>query len=996
MKQLKTKLLLMLAISLGFSVALYAQGGADISKGSVAIEVSDSSGGVIQNAAVTLTGPMGARKIMTDSRGQAVFYGLVPGVYSAKIEFQGFSAAEMMKIGVRASERTSLKAALEPGQVTETVQVSENAISVDMTSTSMGTSLGSDLIQNLPVARNVAGLFAMAPGAAPSGGTDNNATPNQSYNPAVSGASGLENQYIIDGVNATDQGYGSFGVWSNSYGSLGSGVNFDFIKEVQVKTGGFEAQYGQAMGGILNVVTNSGGNEIHGAMYVYMAPGGTEAAYRQPNDYPRTSQPTTEMMGRTTYDFGFNLGGPIKKDKAFWYGGFNPKFATLGRLAPQNFGARALGIQDWNSRNYNWVGKLNYDISDAHRLEGTAFGDPSRDPNAMHRNLLRDDVDAKSAMDYGSRNWAVKYSAVLNTSTLFAANFAWNHSYFSETPATNTYAVRDYSKVKPNASYTNVGGLGFLENNDSNNKQLNFMFTKNANVLGGHTIDIGYSYNSIDYTATHVYSGPNFPVVAGPGVDPADAGQNQYGGFFYLYPTRTIGGVSYSNVYRDVRGNFSNPSVGTLGRYDNAFVQDAWQVNRYITAKLGVRWEQQQLSGNFSRYVLAGNWAPRLGIIIDPTGAKKTKLSASWSRYFEKVPQDIGVRAMSNESSYNNQYFRALPPSAATLIPGSVASPVGTSPTLIAAGTRSMYQEEMTAGIEHEFAGGVVLSGRFIHRTVKRIVEDISGITVEQALAGSGQQYVISNPALALDIFHNAKTCTSGANCDPDTGYTLDSGQLGSDGLADGFPDPRRVYKAMELTAEKRFANNWSVYANYRLAKLFGNYEGLFRNDNGQSDPNISSLFDFAYSSALADQFKVGPLNNDRLHIANLYGNYLVRNRLNIGMGWRVLSGTPLNQLLAHPAYGNAGEIPVGGRGAFGRTPTQNYWDLRTEYRVPLSNDRRTVKLAMDIFNLFNRRSVTSMDENFELDGGVPNGDYNKPLSYMRPFYARFSIRFDF
>ena len=198
------------------------------------------------------------------------------------------------------------------------------------------------------------------------------------------------------------------------------------------------------------------------------------------------------------------------------------------------------------------------------------------------------------------------------------------------------------------------------------------------------------------------------------------------------------------------------------------------------------------------------------------------------------------------------------------------------------------------------------------------------------------------------------------------------------------------------MTAEKRFGHNWSLYANYRLAKLFGNYEGLFRNDNGQSDPNISSLFDFAYSPALADQFKVGPLNNDRRHIANIYGNYLLKNRLNLGLGWRVLTGQPLNKLLAHPAYGNAGEIPVGGRGAFGRSPTQNYWDMRAEYRLPLKGDTRNVRFSADLFNLFNRRTVTVVDENFELDGGVPNGDFAKPLAYARPFYARFSIRFDF
>ena len=297
MNRFTAPLLLAVLLVLGLTGAMFGQGSADISKGSLSVEVADTTGGVIQGAAVTLTGPMGARKAATDTRGQATVFNLVPGIYSVKVEYQGFRTTELKNVAVRANERTPLKATLEPGQITETVQVSENAASVDTASTTTGSTLSSDIIQNIPVARNVAGLFALAPGAAPGGGTDNNATPNQSYNPSISGASGLENQYIIDGVNATDQGYGSFGVWSNTYGSLGSGVNFDFIKEVQVKTGGFEAQYGQALGGILNVVTNSGGNQIHGSVYTYLAPGGSEATYRQPNDYPRTSQPHHRAPG---------------------------------------------------------------------------------------------------------------------------------------------------------------------------------------------------------------------------------------------------------------------------------------------------------------------------------------------------------------------------------------------------------------------------------------------------------------------------------------------------------------------------------------------------------------------------------------------------------------------------------------------------------------------------------------------------------------------------
>lgn len=978
-----------LLLTLVTSPWAFGQAGADSSKGSVSVSVLDSSGGVVPNATVTLSGPTGSRSVTTDSRGEAVFFGVIPETYTAKVEFKGFRATEIKNIVVRPNERSSLRAELQPGAVTEVVQVSENAARVDTTTTTVGSNISQDLYQNLPIARNITALFSLAPGVASGGGTG-------SANPSISGSSGLENLYIIDGINTTDTGYGAFGVWSNVYGSLGTGVNFDFVKEVQIKTGGFEAQYGQALGGVVNVVTKSGGNEFHGSIYAYTNPYWSEATYKQPNDSPRTSNPLTEIRGRHAFDFGVDVGGPLIKDKLFWYAAFNPSFSSLSRLGPVNFGTRTLGAQVWDTRNFNWTGKLNWDATAKHRFEGTAFGDPSRDPAGVHRSLVRDDLDSTSRNEYGTRNWAVKYNGVFTAKTLFQASFGWNHTYFTETPANNLYSVRDYTKPKANSAYTNVGGVGFLENNQGNNKQTNLTMTQLANFWGGHQFDLGYGFSSVDYAAIRLYSGPNWALPTANGIAASDVGKSVNGGFFYFYPTRTVGGVSRTNVYRQVRGNFSDPSVGTTTDYHSAYLQDAWQINKYITAKLGIRWEQQNIAGNFSGYTFAANWSPRLGVIVDPTGSRKTKLYANWGRFFEKIPQDLAVRAQSEEAGYLNGYFFGLPPTQANLVPGTVFSPTGTHPTIIAGGTKAQYQEEVVAGVEREFKGGWVVTGRFIHRSLKRMLEDISGITVEQALAGSGQEYVIANPSISMDIFNNATPCTSGPNCDTDSGYTRNSGLLGKDGKADGFPDGRRVYKAFELTAEKRFATGWSFFANYRLAKLFGNYEGLFRNDNGQSDPNITSLFDFANSPALADQFAVGVLPTDRRHIANFFGSYQFRQRWNFGLGYQVQSGTPISKFIAHPAYANAGELPVGGRGAFGRTAVQNYFDAKIEYVMPLKGDRYKLKFATDMFNLFNRKTLTAVDQNFELDGGIPSNDFLKPLAYHRPFYARFSARLEF
>src|SRR5437870_12678013 len=107
---------------------------------------------------------------------------------------------------------------------------------------------------------------------------------------------------------------------------------------------------------------------------------------------------------------------------------------------------------------------------------------------------------------------------------------------------------------------------------------------------------------------------------------------------------------------------------------------------------------------------------------------------------------------------------------------------------------------------------------------------------------------------------------------------------------------------------------------NWRISKLQGNYEGLFRNDNGQDDANITTLFDFVKSSSLGDQFTPGVLPTDRRHVVNVYANYTFNDGINVGTGWRYQTGYPLSKLGAHPAYLNQGEIAIGGRGSQGRS----------------------------------------------------------------------------
>jgi hypothetical protein len=167
------------------------------------------------------------------------------------------------------------------------------------------------------------------------------------------------------------------------------------------------------------------------------------------------------------------------------------------------------------------------------------------------------------------------------------------------------------------------------------------------------------------------------------------------------------------------------------------------------------------------------------------------------------------------------------------------------------------------------------------------------------------------------------------------------------DGQPDGFVNPVRRYQELVVEFNRNLKNHWQGRANYRYAKLWGNYEGLFRNDNGQSDPGISSLFDFTAGDLglLGDQFKPGFLNTDRRNVFNLNLAYTAArdsrfvsflNKTTIGTNVRFASGNPLSAYASHPIYLNTGEVPIGGRGTKGSLPHTTQVDAHLDYPLQM------------------------------------------------------------
>jgi Carboxypeptidase regulatory-like domain len=1079
------RLFMILCIALA-GTAVFAQ---DIqTKGSIGGTVTDVNGGALPNAKVMIEGQQAAISTQTNDQGVYHVDNILPGVYTVTVEQAGFKKSVSRGVTVFVGKEAVINPKLEPGNISEVVTVTDTG-GIDQQSSAVNQNLNDQLFANVPVARGVAGLFYLAPGTTDGlgGGRDN---------PSISGGSALDNLYVADGVNITDSAFGGIGTFSRSYGALGTGINTSFVKEVQVKTAGFEPQYGQATGGIVNIITQSGGNEFHGAFYGFMRPKAFEAKRNQRDDV--STNKIGKILHVENYDVGADAGGPIVKDKLFFFGSFNPSVVRNIALGADNSAIQTiLGTHAQRFRTYNYAGKVDWNINSNHSLAFSIFGDPTRTNVSSFASLNIDNLTANSLLDYGSRNMALRYNGTLSPTWTVNASISQGNNHFSESGYADFNQIID--RTDPVRGNFNAIGRGFVEPTQGKTRRFSLDTQKIFKLWGTHSVGAGYQFQRAYYSGNRDRSGPKYtiPATNATGVltstfigIPSAIGSTVNAAWSLriqsttnpascpLCPVQFIPGRAGTDIglgpgnfrvyLRQDRGEYGDPVFDTLSNYHAGYVQDTWRVNRFVTALVGLRTEQERVIGSPSAagvrtgFSFTDNWAPRIGVTVDPMGKGKTKVYYNYGRFFEYLPLDLAERSLSAEADFTagrfapanapcvrggvattcvtiNSFGTVTPVYDAahflTAAAGGTGSGVGVSSNdpsnPILQGTKLGFLDEHVFGFEQQLPRNLTFSVRYIDRKLKRIVEDAAVVSPEQFNAGLfGQTYFLANVSKSLDAAINPiphlftpggaipAACTAGGVSpyvidpveDPRTGAALgavcfepnpDAGGLGSDGIPDGFPDALHRYRAVEIELNKRFSNNWQLLSNWRIASLKGNYEGHLRNDNGQTDPGISSLFDFVGGefNLLGDQFKAGPLNTDRKHVANIYGSYQFGNDqavrgLNIGLGAHMESGLPISEFLAHPSYQNAGEIPVGGRGKLGRTPFFTQIDLHADYPWAL-NERMKLKFVADFFNVTNRKGVARINEFAETSLGVPNVDFQKARTYHNPFNMRLGLRFE-
>ena len=943
--------------------------------------VTDEKGAPLPGVTVTLNSSalQGERLQVTDSAGAFRFLALAPGDYSLRAQLEGFGIIEQTGIAVSLGRTATLEVKLSAA-IGEEVTVSGAAPIIDTTSTTAGANFSENLFKDLPTTRTFEGLAFKAPGVVSGGLGDN---------PSIGGASAAENRYVVDGLDTTDP----------AFGTIATEVPFEFIKEVEVKTGGYEAEYSGALGGVLNVITKSGGNELQGDIFGYWSDDSLQS------EVPPTAQ-FGQDLGYTNYDFGAALGGKLIQDKLWYFIAANPS------RNEENY-STLTGLNNTETTDVKfYAGKLTWQLNPSHQVVFSAFGDPTKLNDNLRRNTAGRVGDDQ---EYGANNFGATYNGTLSSSLFLELSAGRTDQTLKVTPFTDApfYEVRNRATVpfsqaqncpgdnsKVNATiggrfavtYFNAGCLGGTfnqDNGDSSRDDYRGAFTWFASTGPvDHELKFGATYRTVDYTDVAHYPGPapgpffdsNGGSVNGAGV-PVDAG-GLAGQRWLLYP-------SFALLIE-----YDQHSQGTTDEH-GLFLQDKVRFGDYFSLNLGLRADAFKSTGNLSSTVkdrqldfgYGDTEAPRIGFTWDVARNGRSKLYGHYGRFYESVPLDINARAFGNEQF--NFYYFYYPEPAGTL-------PNASNPgenwyiyrlgggTKVDPGIKAMYTEEMLAGFEYEVLPNLAIGVKYTDRSLENVIEDIS--------VDGGQHYFITNPGGTVSV-------------EPVTNTPLATPVV--------FPQAVRDYTAYELTINKRFTNNWQLYASYVRSKNEGNYGGLFRQDNGQLDPNITSLFDLP--DLLIGAF--GRLPNDRPNQVKVYGSYLWPFKLITGFSGQYLDGTPISQLGAHPTYGRR-ERFVTPRGSFGRTPEIWNVDLHLEYPITFGSGK-DLRLIADVFNITDQQAVATVDQewtlahrnnsmnDFQLNCGgpgtgpgtaCPNGNalFGTATSYQQPRTLRLGVKFSF
>lgn len=966
------------AVAIVAGSALYAQSS---TTGAVSGVVTDSNGAALAGATVTLTSAQITRTIVTGADGSFRLGLLNPGNWQVRVTKDGFQpSTSTVNVTTNETKAVSFKIVTTASTTVEVVGTQSN---VDVTSTTQGLQMNMDQMAAVPKGRDMTSMAFFAPGVVSSGFGD----------PSISGASGAENSYVLDGLDTKDY----------RAGFQGATLKTDFIDQVEVQTGGFRPEF-SALGGVFNAVTKSGSNDFKGSAWATW-----DAKTLTPK--PKQTLYATENSPDDRYDIGAEVGGAIIKDKLFYFVGLDGDIRKQAQPLANN--DPGLVSNPYKQTDIQAVGKLNYFLTQDMQL--TLFGQFERTKFDQTPDYPATYGDANLGISQTQtvQNFNLSYDWSITPSLLLSAKLGMTDNKTTTDPTDSTnQAITDGFYYKPGYGPGGSGplaGSGFSYRTGGTNlyQPLYQAKTQQAKIdlswfVGNHNLKFGVSQLESKYTLLQSQGGPVNAITA---YTLADAGK--------LYPvsyTVSTGGNLYT--YEE----HTDATVKTT--YNALYAQDTWEMMPGFRLMYGARYEEQNLKDfrgdTYAKFSGADYIQPRIGFTWDLNNDGKTKVAGSYATYFEDIPQQISIRVFANEVYLRKKFLRSQ---ATDLGMGgadwtyNAGHPVIINPTNqyqtidyatpfsydpIADGTKLPKREEFTLGIDHTMDNGWTIGTHAKYRNLSDVIEDSVITTPTGGYYDSGLAYAY----IGGNYYYAGQAILW--NPGPTASWTARSSMPGFPSLNSGahfdigktyFPTAYNRYISWDLTASKRTDRDFFNF-NYTWSRLSGNYEGLVSSSNGQADGNITASYD--YYPYVGDGLQ--PL--DRTNVIKVQYSHrftVANNDLNAGLSFLYQTGTPLSKFDNTNdigQYGNA--TPTDGKlGQFGRVPATRDMDVHVDYAIKAGQKLRVMP-SVDIFNVFNSRPVNGITQQATDRNGSPNPYYGHETGWQPARSVRFGVKVQF
>jgi hypothetical protein len=876
--------------------------------------VTDDQENALPGVTVQATSPkmVGKASAVTDANGEFRLFGIPSGTYELTFSLQGFMKLIRKDIIMQLSQTIELNVTLEPAALEESITVVGQSPLIDVKSTVKSSTMAKEMFMSLPRNRDFDGLISTVPGVQ----YDVFASGLQ-----VDGATSSENMWYMDGADITQI----------HVGTRAQSAVMEMVEEVKVTASGYEAQYGGSLGGVVNVITRSGGNTFHGDILGYynsnsrMMQGKARQYLRQnpfnDNLYEYVNDDDLYFDAgkkRDPYyrlEGVFTLGGYIIRDKLWFFGSLNPVYSQT--KAPRYFLPDTETITDFYNKNWNYNAQVKFTAAPVSRLRISLswVNNFSKYRGAIPDINGTDTPDyawGKQGFDYPNMSAAGTLDYNVGNNFLISARLGWSmqntQNQQLKPPGTNyymvwsnsiyadQYAALGKSDLVHYRDWSNWGG-GWWNSLDTAKYKLqkysaNLDLSYYLSAGGDHALKAGFQLIRNAEDVKSICDHPWAWLFWGESTTLPSTGEPVSG---------TYGHYEVESSWTSPEGYLWKVSRNNWALY----LQDSWTIGRKLTINAGIRTEDEYIPAFTKETQQPGyrdkpihfrfgqKMAPRIGLIYDVFGDSSLKVFSSFGIYYDVMKLYLAEGAFGG-FKWKTDYYE-LNTLDWTVIAAS--GQIDDRPSQEAGGRyigtmdwripswntvdpnlKPVAQREISLGLEKKLLENISLRIRGVQKHLIRTIED-TGVETPQ-----GEMYYDTNPGYgwSLHIENGGKFLNRYWET----------------------PKARREYWGLNIELEKRFSNNWQGGINYTLSRITGNYGGLSSTDEwwhggGRDSPNVERYFDLWFMAFDMKGKKLdGVLPQDRTHYIKAYGSYAFPFGLTVGITAYGRSGLPMSTML--------------------------------------------------------------------------------------------------